>query len=158
MERILKLDFQDSFQDKLYKHFVSVLLEQKDSDAPIWLKSFNKSSASLDGDVRTIIHKDSIACAAWIRIADQIIEIDYIASHPIFRKMGFAKLLLEGLIQESKSNQIKAIWLEVNEANKPAIKLYESMGFKKQTVRQNYYGLNKHAINYSLEINDSKNS
>lgn len=67
------------------------------------------------------------------------IEILTILTHPDFRKMGKAKTLLSLLFDYAKENNAHQIFLEVNVENKPAIALYEKMGFQKTGVRKNYY-------------------
>ena len=67
------------------------------------------------------------------------IEILTILTHPNARGQGKAKALLSHLIQYAKENNVAQIFLEVNIENKPAISLYETMGFIKTGVRKNYY-------------------
>lgn len=55
------------------------------------------------------------------------------------RGNGFAKLLLEELINLSETNNCTSITLEVNENNLPAISLYENFGFKEVGKRKKYY-------------------
>lgn len=69
------------------------------------------------------------------------IEINYIYTIDKFKGQGIASKLMEKLLLEDYHN----ITLEVRESNIPAIKLYEKFGFKKISIRKNYYG-NESAI------------
>ena len=85
------------------------------------------------------------------------IEILTILTHPQARGQGKAKALLSHLIQYAKENNVAQIFLEVNIENKPAISLYETMGFIKTGVRKNYYkmkdGSYKDALLYRILTN-----
>jgi len=53
------------------------------------------------------------------------------------RGLGFK--LLKHLLKLARSAQATIVLLEVRKSNKPAQKLYESMGFQRLGVRKNYY-------------------
>ena len=53
-----------------------------------------------------------------------------------YRRKGIAILLIKEI---EKDFSIENITLEVREDNIPAIKLYEKIGFKKVSIRKNYY-------------------
>ena len=63
-----------------------------------------------------------------------------------YRNQGIGTLLLENLILLAKDLNISTLFLEVNEQNKPAIHLYEKLGFKKLGVRKKYYNNNNGII------------
>lgn len=64
-----------------------------------------------------------------------------------FRELGIASLLMEKLINFSKEQKdINKIFLEVNEKNTNAIKLYSKLGFKKEHIRKGYYPGGENAI------------
>ena len=64
------------------------------------------------------------------------IEIDYIVVHENYRNKGIATSLLKYI---EKDRNIKNITLEVRESNINAIKFYLKNGFKKVSIRKNYY-------------------
>lgn len=66
-------------------------------------------------------------------------DIMNIVTKNIFRNQGIGKLLLENLIQLSKSLNLTSITLEVNEENAPAIHLYKKFGFEILGIRKKYY-------------------
>lgn len=61
------------------------------------------------------------------------------------RRQGVASELIEFATQYLKSLGIKSFYLEVNENNLIAIKVYEKLGFNNISTRKNYYG-NENAI------------
>ncbi len=63
------------------------------------------------------------------------VEINQIEINKIHRNCGKGDILLKKLIETVEKN----ITLEVKIDNISAIKLYEKNGFKKETIRKNYY-------------------
>ena len=68
------------------------------------------------------------------------------------RRKGIATELIEFSIEYLKSQNIKSFYLEVNENNLIAIKVYEKLGFNNISTRSNYYG-NESAIIYQKYLN-----
>jgi ribosomal-protein-alanine N-acetyltransferase len=75
------------------------------------------------------------------RIADEG-HITNLAVRPGFRRRGFARQLLQNLIDYARKNHIGSLTLEVRVSNLPAIRLYESFGFRVEGRRKNYYADN----------------
>jgi ribosomal-protein-alanine N-acetyltransferase len=57
-------------------------------------------------------------------------EILRIAVHPDHRGKGIAKTLIEKSLQTFSKENVESVELEVNTANRSAVKLYEKFGFK----------------------------
>lgn len=55
------------------------------------------------------------------------------------QKQGLGKYLLEHMIAMAKRHRAANMFLEVRASNKPAITLYEYMGFCEMSVRRGYY-------------------
>jgi GNAT superfamily N-acetyltransferase len=53
------------------------------------------------------------------------------------RNQGFGTELINGLLQWAQINEARSAYLQVVESNKPAIRLYEKLGFK--TVYKYWY-------------------
>ena len=66
-------------------------------------------------------------------------ELYRIATHPKYRQRGIAYRLLDYSVKTSKGQGLEALFLEVRESNHPAISLYRGYGFRKISVRRNYY-------------------
>lgn len=62
-----------------------------------------------------------------------------IAVDPDFQRRGYARQLLEHLIDELAARGVLTLWLEVRESNLPAIALYEQLGFNQVSRRPRYY-------------------
>ena len=74
---------------------------------------------------------------AW-RAADEMHIID-LGTHPHHRRRGAARALLERLISHARSLGFSVMVLEVLQSNRPAIRLYRSLGFVVARVRRSYY-------------------
>ena len=55
------------------------------------------------------------------------------------RGQGLGKVLMKELLTVGRKNGVPEFTLEVRLSNTPAIKLYESLGFKSEGVRKNFY-------------------
>ena len=91
------------------------------------------------------INNEIIGFAGLKKIFDQA-DIMNIVIKKTYRNQGIGTLLLENLILLAKDLNISTLCLEVNEQNKPAIHLYEKLGFKKLGVRKKYYNNNNGII------------
>lgn len=72
-------------------------------------------------------------------------EIITIATNPNIRRKGVARKLLQEAIRRLQFDRRQKLFLEVDEANKPAINLYKSLGFKTISERSGYYSDGKNA-------------
>lgn len=68
------------------------------------------------------------------------------------RNMGFARLILNELIEISKEHHCSKLNLEVNEKNSAAIHLYELFDFKQVGLRKQYYNGKDNAILMTLDL------
>jgi ribosomal-protein-alanine N-acetyltransferase len=64
---------------------------------------------------------------------------------PDYRRQGIAKEFMRQIEEWSKEREASAMMLEVEISNESAIKLYESLGYMKISVRMDYYGPGKDA-------------
>ncbi len=75
---------------------------------------------------------------------------------PAHQRQGWARVLLDALVDESKERRLQWLWLEVRVSNARAIEVYERYGFRRINVRKSYYpldGLTREdalVMNYSL--------
>ena len=67
------------------------------------------------------------------------IEIEYIYTNPDYRNKNLATILINYLGDLGRYNHCSNITLEVRCSNVNAISFYEKNGFKKVSIRQNYY-------------------
>lgn len=66
-------------------------------------------------------------------------ELHYIVVAKKSRRRGLATLLLSRLVENARSGNAGAVFLEVRESNQAARDLYRKMGFKETGVRKGYY-------------------
>lgn len=58
---------------------------------------------------------------------------------PQYQGKGYAKSLIENLIEEANNRNAESIFLEVRVSNLSAIALYEKCGFNEMGIRKDYY-------------------
>ena len=66
-------------------------------------------------------------------------QIINVATHPSCRGRGYARAVIERVIEESNRRGADSISLEVRESNVPAIELYKKLGFDVCGVRKGFY-------------------
>ena len=71
-----------------------------------------------------------VGCCALIRIADQEFEVAKMAVERSYQGFGIGCRLLHAAIEEGRNGGAQRLYLETNHVLTPAIRLYESMGFK----------------------------
>ena len=67
------------------------------------------------------------------------VQIANIATHPNYRRRGIGEKLLMQLFNESTTENMCVITLEVRNSNAPAVCLYEKCGYSEVGRRKNYY-------------------
>jgi ribosomal-protein-alanine N-acetyltransferase len=70
--------------------------------------------------------------------ADEL-EINTIAVSPKYQRLGIAQQLLSAVAQAGSSRGAVTVHLEVRSRNKPAVCLYEKLGFEVRWIRKKYY-------------------
>ena len=79
-------------------------------------------------------------------------DLDKIAVKNEYRHKGIGKLLMDEMLKNLLTRGVKKVYLEVDEANNQAIKLYEKLNFEKIDKRTNYYSNGHDAIVYVLNL------
>lgn len=103
----------------------------------IILKYFPKFKLSLNPFQKAIIYKlDDIIGFIVYSIMYERAEIDFFAVDERYRGRGISQKLFDYLVESLKCDSIS---LEVNSNNKRAIGFYVKNGFKKVSIRKNYY-------------------
>lgn len=74
-----------------------------------------------------------------IWVIDGSMELNRIAVLPEFRNKGYAKDLMDDLVNLCSEYELEKIILEVARDNQAAIKLYDKYDFKDIHVREKYY-------------------
>ena len=138
---------------KLNESFLSEIdLIEQDSFKEPWSKeAYEKEILNPLANYRVITIDDKVvAYGGFWKILDEA-DINNIAVKKEFRQMGFGKMLMNALIEDAKSQNIKAMTLEVRVTNESAIALYKKLGFKEAGIRKNYYSDKEDALIMWLE-------
>lgn len=80
-----------------------------------------------------------IAGFALIRLVADESELLTIAVDPKWRGKGVGKALLDAVFADLMMSPARKMFLEVDAENRPAIKLYEKLGFSTISSRKGYY-------------------
>ena len=82
-------------------------------------------------------------------------EIENIIVDEQHRQSGVGSRLVRSLLAEARTAGVLSVILEVRESNHAALRLYESIGFKAEGRRKNYYQAStEDALLYRLKIAD----
>jgi ribosomal-protein-alanine N-acetyltransferase len=133
-EKNMKItDFSNDFLDDI------IAIEERSFKKP-WTKEMFLSSLSnkkLRFKVALEDGKTAGFCLYWTIEGET--EILNIAVDPLFRRRSIANNMLEYMEKDAKTENSKAVFLEVRESNAPAVNLYLSFGFQKIGIRKKYY-------------------
>lgn len=80
------------------------------------------------------------------------IDIEDVYTFSKYRKKGFAKMLINSVIDYAKEHNKLKIFLEVKKTNEKAIRLYQSLGFNLISERKKYYADGETALVMTREI------
>lgn len=84
-------------------------------------------------------------CGVFVPAPGIEADILTVAVLPDYRRQGIAKEFMRQIEAYAIEREASAMMLEVEVSNEPAIKLYESLGYMKISVRMDYYGPGKDA-------------
>ena len=138
---------------KLNESFLNEIdLIEQDSFKEPWSKeAYEKEILNPLANYSVITIDDKVvAYGGFWKILDEA-YINNIAVKKEFRGEGFGKMLMNALIEDAKSQNIKAMTLEVRVTNESAIALYKKLGFKEAGIRKNYYSDKEDALIMWLE-------
>ena len=115
-------------------------------------KIFKDELVNNNSSYLVLRYDGEIVCYGGIKIIIDEADVMNIVTRIDKRNMGFAKFILNELINIAKEKNCKLITLEVNENNLPAIHLYENFNFKQVGLRKKYYNGIDNAILMTLEL------
>lgn len=88
-----------------------------------------------------IVHKSENRVIGYIifwQVNEQV-QINNIAVHPDFRRMGVAESVLLEVLEHVRKEGVIFVTLEVRPSNVAARSLYRKLGFEVLGIRENYY-------------------
>lgn len=113
---------------------------------------FKEELVNTNSNYLVLRYENEIVCFGGIKIILDEATLMDIVTKKNKRNKGFAKFLLNELINLSKQKNCTSITLEVRENNLPAIHLYESFNFKEVGRRKKYYKNGDTAILMTLKF------
>lgn len=113
---------------------------------------FKEELANNNSSYLVLRYDDEIVCFGGIKIILDEANVMNIVTRKDKRNQGFARYVLNELINISKEQNCTSITLEVNENNLPAVHLYELFDFKEVGKRKNYYKNGDTAILMTLKL------
>jgi ribosomal-protein-alanine N-acetyltransferase len=84
-------------------------------------------------------------CGVFVPAPGVEADILTVAVLPAYRRQGIAREFMHQIENYAIEREASALMLEVELSNEAAIKLYESLGYMKISVRMDYYGPGKDA-------------
>ena len=79
-----------------------------------------------------------IISVAYGALHDRLVSLQWVATDPAQRRKGLSRAVLSDLLLWAEKRGAAGACLQVVAANRPAVKLYESMGFSKELYRYHY--------------------
>lgn len=76
------------------------------------------------------VERQCVGCCALLRRTDDEFEVAKMAVTAAFQGSGVGRKLLDAAIEAARYAGARSLYLETNQILGPAIRLYESMGFK----------------------------
>ncbi len=91
-------------------------------------------------------------CGVFVPAPGIEADILTVAVLPAYRRQGIAREFMRQIEAYAIEHEASAMMLEVELSNESAIKLYESLGYMKISVRMDYYGPGKDAHGMRKEL------
>ena len=77
-----------------------------------------------------VVDDRCVGCCALRRMSDTEFEVAKMAVTPDYQAAGIGRKLLHAVIEAGRASGARRLYLETNHKLTPAIRLYESMGFR----------------------------
>jgi ribosomal-protein-alanine N-acetyltransferase len=116
-----------------------LLIEQRSFPAPWTSKAYYSELQNKFARYFVLLDQERVIGYAGMWLFAGESHITTIAVHPDYRSCGYGRMLMMTLIEYSKKHNADTMVLEVRVSNSAAIRLYDSLGFKKIGMRKNYY-------------------
>lgn len=91
----------------------------------------------------------------WLE--DKRLHIINVTVHPDERGRGFGRIMISFAIKCARQKNMKEVYLEARSSNLSAIKLYESIGFRKKDELSDYYQDGEDGVRMSLDLGGQNN-
>jgi ribosomal-protein-alanine N-acetyltransferase len=110
--------------------------------------AWEQEAGQPEPDRRYVVLEVGAAVAGYggILRAGSDADILTVAVAPQHRGQGLGGALVEHLLGIARQWRCLAVFLEVEEGNEAALRLYRAAGFAEVGVRRHYYGADRHAV------------
>lgn len=92
-------------------------------------------------------------CFFWL--LEPEIHLLNLAVRPEYRRLGLARGLMAAMLDCGRGAGADTVFLEVRASNRPALSLYESLGFEAASRRPDYYEDGEDALLMTLITNEA---
>ena len=113
---------------------------------------FKEELANNNSSYLVLRYDNKIVCYGGIKIVIDEADVMDIVTKKDMRGNGFARILLNDLINLARKKKCTKVNLEVNSNNTNALHLYETIRFKQVGLRKKYYNNTDDAILMTLEL------
>lgn len=139
---------------ELFSHNVDSILEIYASDFKDgWNREQLLSAFSSGRFVSFAVKKnDKIVSVITCSVSFEEADLEGIVTLKEHKNKGYAKALIEHLIEFLKEKKVEKLFLEVREGNLSAINLYKKVGFNQISIRKKYYQNGENALIMVKEI------
>lgn len=120
-----------------------LLIERLVNSAPWSERSFRNELDHKEGIFLLALLNGEVVGYGGIWLIIDEAHVTTVAVHPDLQRQGIGQSLLEELLKRAKEKGMTCSTLEVRAGNKPAIALYEKLGFITAATRKSYYPDNK---------------
>lgn len=117
----------------------SVIAIEKAAHSHPWAESLLVKPEGKFGCNRVLVNKNTVIGYFFAQCVAGEASLLNIAIAPEYQGKGYGKQLLQAFLDCMREAGGEEAWLEVRESNKPAIALYESLGFNEFDRRYDYY-------------------
>ena len=77
-----------------------------------------------------LVDGEPVGCCALVKMSDNTMELAKMAVDERFQGQGIGRAVLSACIEYARQKKQRRLYLETNHTLTPAIRLYESMGFR----------------------------
>ena len=130
---LVELCFQHNMDSEGKSYLRQMRRASQDSGYLSWASNSVPLKGYIWEDQKRIV--GNISVVPFRKAKKNIILLANIAVHPDYRRRGIARLLTEKGVAQARQRRAKEIWLQVEESNRSAIKIYESLGFQARALR-----------------------
>lgn len=124
----------------MYVRHVSLIgtMERRNYDFP-WSDGIFRDCVKAGYIARLVLLDDEIIGYGIMQIgADEAHILNLCIDQP-WQRQGFARVLLDRLVQEASNRRAHIVFLEVRPSNPRAVNLYQQFGFNEIGLRKGYY-------------------